>query len=138
MRLIRIEKRTDTLEGGMQLTRLVVDFITEGVPARLALDLPVGWDSWTRPQRVTWARQQVAGHLLGNRYVSGGEVIFPDMIAPEAAKGDFENLPGWATFTAAEAEAWIETNVTSLATAKTALKAMSKAIVYLRDVVIER
>ena len=49
------------------------------------------------------------------------------------AKVAMKNMPGWADWTAAEAESWINTNVTDLASAKTALKAMAKAIVYLRD-----
>jgi hypothetical protein len=50
-----------------------------------------------------------------------------------AAKTDMKALPGWSTWTGAQAESWINTNVTDLASAKTALKAMAKAIVYLRD-----
>lgn len=49
------------------------------------------------------------------------------------AKTGMKNLPGWATWTATQAEEWIEGNVTSLATAKTALKALAKAVIYLRD-----
>jgi hypothetical protein len=49
-----------------------------------------------------------------------------------------KSLPGWATWTAVEAEAWIETNVTSLATAKTALGAMAKALIYLRDMAVDK
>lgn len=64
-----------------------------------------------------------------------------DALAAEAAKAQtvadaiasMRNLPGWATWTGAQAEAWIQTNVTDLSSAKTALKAMAKAICYLRD-----
>lgn len=52
-------------------------------------------------------------------------------------RANFAAMPGWATWTDAEAEAWIEANVTDLASAKTALKAMAKAIVYLRNVTID-
>jgi hypothetical protein len=54
-------------------------------------------------------------------------------LAKDAARDGFEGLPGWATWTAAEAATWIETNVTDLASAKTALIAMAQAIVHLRD-----
>lgn len=49
----------------------------------------------------------------------------------------FQNLPGWATWTATEAEAWINANVTDLASAKTALKSMAKAIIHLRNIAID-
>lgn len=54
-------------------------------------------------------------------------------VARQTGESGMDALPGWATFTAAEAEQWIEDNVTNLASAKTALKAMAKAIVYLRN-----
>jgi len=85
------------------------------------------------------------------------------------ARQDFLNLPSWASWTAQEAEdfihgdvlnamgkaeleAWININVTTLATAKTALillgqelidlreicEAMAKAIVLLREIAVER
>lgn len=51
----------------------------------------------------------------------------------EEARDWGTNLPGWATWTAQQAVDYVEANVTDLATAKAALKAMAKAIVYLRD-----
>lgn len=51
------------------------------------------------------------------------------------AEADFANLPGWASWTGDEAAAWIDTNVNDLASAKVALQAMAKAIMYLRDMV---
>lgn len=50
-----------------------------------------------------------------------------------SAESEFGNLPGWAHWTPAEAEAWIETNVTDLASAKTVLKNLAKAVLYLRN-----
>lgn len=141
MRITRIERLTGIPETPLapaMPAALLVTFVDAGVETRLRLELPAGWDTWTRQRKVGWGRQQVADHLLINRYVPGSEIIYPDLAAPETAKGDFENLPGWATWTAAEAEAWISANVTSLATAKIALQAMARAIVYLRDVMIER
>jgi len=49
------------------------------------------------------------------------------------SKTGMKNQTGWATWTADQAEAWINTNVTDLAGAKTALKAMARAIIFLRD-----
>jgi hypothetical protein len=54
-------------------------------------------------------------------------------VVQSGACDDFTALPGWASWTGAEAETWIENNVTDLASAKTALKAMAKAIMYLRN-----
>jgi hypothetical protein len=55
--------------------------------------------------------------------------------AKEQAKNDFiNNTPDWLkTYTVAEAQAWIDTNVTDLASAKTALKHVAQAIVFFRD-----
>lgn len=39
----------------------------------------------------------------------------------------------FATLTAAQATAWIDSNVTNLASAKTALKRLAEMIIYLRD-----
>jgi len=63
--------------------------------------------------------------------------VEPKALPADDGRANFAAMPGWATWTDAEAEAWIETNVTDLASAKTALKAMSRAIVYLRNVAID-
>lgn len=52
-------------------------------------------------------------------------------------RSQFSALTGWSSWTAAEAESWIETNVTDLASAKNTLKAMAKAIVYLRNISVD-
>lgn len=57
----------------------------------------------------------------------------PQDLGQDAGTAGIAALPGWADFTAAEAEAWITNNVINLATAITALKAMAKMLVYLRD-----
>ncbi len=49
-----------------------------------------------------------------------------------AADG-IRNIPNWATWTPQEAEAWIELNVISLATAKIVLKKLAIVVCYLRD-----
>ena len=53
--------------------------------------------------------------------------------AAAASKTAMSSLPGWATWSADEAVAYIDQNVTDLASAKTVQKAMAKAIIYLRD-----
>lgn len=49
--------------------------------------------------------------MLSNTYEASDEVLFPDEAAQEQAADDFEALPGWATWTAAEAEAFIHDSV---------------------------
>jgi hypothetical protein len=92
-----------------------------------------------------------------------------DRVAADAAKTAFRNLPNWATWTAAEAsgyvhsdvlggwtkaqlDSYVDTNVTNIATARTALKQLgeelidlraicerlAEAVVYLRDVAVRR
>ncbi|MCJ7824973.1 MAG: hypothetical protein MUP44_08750 [Anaerolineales bacterium] len=56
-----------------------------------------------------------------------------EQLPDERAADDFSALPGWATWTADEAAQWIAANVTDLAGAKTALTAMARAIILLRD-----
>lgn len=139
MRLLQVRKRRTFGEDGQLLRSvLIVEFSTGGIVAKLEFEPPGNWDSLSRAQRVAWVKQQLTNHLISYTYEPSDEVIFPDETAKETAANEFENLPGWATWSALEAENWVETNVTSLATAKTALKAMAKAIVFLRDRVIER
>jgi len=49
------------------------------------------------------------------------------------AEPAIRNIPGWATWTAQEAEDYIEADVTDLASAKKVMKAQAKMICYLRD-----
>ncbi len=51
----------------------------------------------------------------------------------EGAEGNAAAIPGWATWTADESVAWIDANVTDLASAKQALRAMARMIVAMRD-----
>lgn len=50
-----------------------------------------------------------------------------------AAEGAAGNIPGWATWSESEATDWIDNNVTDLASAKTALRALTRMVVALRD-----
>lgn len=54
----------------------------------------------------------------------------------DVGRGSIKALPGWATWDATEARGWVETNVTNLATAKTAIKALAEMVVFLRDAVL--
>jgi hypothetical protein len=51
----------------------------------------------------------------------------------EEAGDHAADIPGWATWTEAEATAWIDANVIDLASAKAALTAMARLIVALRN-----
>jgi acetylornithine deacetylase/succinyl-diaminopimelate desuccinylase-like protein len=72
-------------------------------------------------------------------------------VAAETARGDFRNLPDWATWTGQQAadyihanvlsgmtpgqvEAWVNANVTTLATAKTGLILVGRELADLRDI----
>ncbi len=44
-----------------------------------------------------------------------------------------ESVPGWATWSEPDTLAWIDENVTDLASAKQALRAMSRMVIALRD-----
>jgi hypothetical protein len=68
------------------------------------------------------------------------DAMTPDQIAAarvatvaSAADGHAANIPGWATWPEAKALAWIDGNVTDLASAKVALKAMARMLVALRN-----
>jgi predicted RNase H-like HicB family nuclease len=63
-------------------------------------------------------------------------LYFPEDVERERrqqADVDIAAIPGWATWTAQEAQDWIDANVTSLASARTALKAMARMLVALRN-----
>ncbi|GIK36579.1 MAG: hypothetical protein BroJett011_04120 [Chloroflexota bacterium] len=138
MRLKSVKRQMVLSPDFQETTSLIVTFQEAGAEATISLPLPEQWDTLNRAEKLTWVKQAVITHLLGNTYGGDENEIFPDRLAQEAAADQFEQLPGWATWSAVEAEGWVEANVTNLATAKTALKAMAKAIVYLRDCVIER
>lgn len=80
-------------------------------------------------------------------YTGEYETYFAGVAAAQAAadlkvanaKTGMQNLPGWATWTAQQVEDWIVANIGDLSTAAhraaliTAIKAIGKAIIYLRD-----
>lgn len=82
---------------------------------------------------------------------TAAQVVGRPVLAGHRAKIDFSKLPGWAAWTGEEAadyisqdvlagmtkveiDAWVETNVTNLATAKTALKLIGSELVDLREI----
>jgi hypothetical protein len=139
---MRLKKITKTFRAGVEVGDLIeviiVEFATAGQLIALSLDLPDGFDEWSRAEKIVWGKAEVTQHLASNSYAPSGTVIYPDLSAGEDASAAIESTPGWAGWTAAEAEGWIEQNVSNLASAKTALKAMARLIVHLRDITVER
>jgi len=60
-----------------------------------------------------------------------------DLIEKILPERQFRSLPGWSTWTPAEAASWIDSNVTDLASAKVVLKNMARAIVLLRSLILK-
>lgn len=137
MRILEI-LQTNQVINNQVMVQLVLKFEHQGIRTQLLLALPGNWYNLTRAQKLAWAKQQVADHLVGNVYLESHTVIYPDKTAQEQAATDFEAMPGWATWTAQEVAAWVDANVTNVATARTAIRALAQAIVYLRDRVIEK
>jgi len=128
---------SDTMEQVGQEEALLLRGRVDGIQFSLEAPLPDNWDDLDRSEKIAWGKSAIADHLTQFNYTAP-EPLFPDRAAPDAAREQFENLPGWATWTGQEAAQWVEDNVTDLASAKIALKAMGRAIMYLRDIVIER
>jgi hypothetical protein len=131
MRLRRITRMPD--RDGM-----IVEFSSGGVVSTIQQPFPAGWADMSRAEKIAWGKGQIEDHLAGSIYVLPEQVYFPDYSIPEHAKDDFDALPGWATWTGQEAADWIDENVIDLPSARLALTRMAQAIIYLRDVVIER
>lgn len=134
MRLLEIRQVT-TLEGEELANRCVLRFCQDdGVVAQLFVDFPdpppTDWRQW--------AEALLADHLTNNTYSEPYIVLWPDRTKVSASKDFFDQLPGWASWTGAEAAAWIDANVSNLDSARSALAKMAQAIVYLRDIVVER
>lgn len=132
MRLKRISKNSYN-----NTSSIFIEFVSNGVYGNLTFPVPDNFDVMTRAEKVAWSKRQIADYLNTYILAASNETFFPDNMSQETAANDFDNLPGWGTWTAGEAESWIDTNVTTLAMAKIALKAMAKAIVYLRNVTME-
>jgi len=61
-----------------------------------------------------------------------------ETLPADVGRNGLATLPGWASWSAQEAANWIDGSVTDLTSAKAALQAMAKAIVYLRKAVVGR
>lgn len=93
------------------------------------------------PSRVFQRRITIEAHQeTGTDPETGEEFQFwvvdsvvSEQLPDEAARDEFGDLPGWATWTSDEAATWIDENVTDLVSARVALVAMARAIVALRD-----
>jgi len=106
----------------------------DGVSGQLAFPqpdpLPEDWRAWARE----WITERLQGYTLGRPY----DLLWPHPETADTAQADLENLPGWATWSAAEGQNYIDSNVTDLASAKVVLRSMAAAILHLRDLVIPR
>ena len=137
MRLVQARVADVLIDDNMEkMLYVVID--DNGVQHEISVALPDRWGDWTRIEKVQWVRAWITEHAQTHRYIPGADVIFPDVALKDLALANFENLPGFATWTAQEANAWIEGNVIDLDTAKVALSRMAQALVYLRDIVIWR
>jgi hypothetical protein len=133
--MVRIADVIDPAPGRALLVTVEQD---NGVPHTFSLPVPVEWDAWDRAQKVAWVKAQAETLFAGMTFYDGATVVYPNRAARVLAKAGVRGLPGWATWTAAEADAWINTNVTDLASAKLALRRMAQMLCHLRDIVVER
>lgn len=103
------------------------------------VDTPEKFASWYLSQSLTATTDEstlrkrfvIEAHQDGDAWAVDSAT--PATLGQDAGTAGIVGLPGWATWTAAEAEAWITNNVTNFATALPVLKAMAKLLVYLRD-----
>lgn len=87
----------------------------------------------TFQKRIVIEAHQENGTLIlpGAPWIVDGVTV--EQLPDERARDEFAGFPGWAIWTGDEAATWIEDNVTDLASVKTTLTAMARAIVALRD-----
>ncbi len=116
---------------------LEICYVQNGANNNFFVPLDVDWDTWTREEKIAWVRQELDDYIVQSKIVMAGN-FYPDGDPPIIAKNDIENMPGWASWTAQEANDWIEVNVVDLASAKTVLKSIARMVVHLRDIGVER
>jgi hypothetical protein len=106
-----------------------IDFIPKGDPDTLET-LLANWEQ--APPGFTAPTEQ---QLLDGLAVVQSEIAAADVAQAieDTAQSGWDNIPNWATWTAEEAETWIETNVTNFAEAKVVLKKQAVAIMWLAD-----
>lgn len=133
MRLTKVEYLLDGPNAGINIT-----FTQGGVKGVHWLPIPEGWAEMTRAEKKAHVVAEVESYLSNRVLIDPAQIVLPDTVGAETAKDEFEGMPGWADWNAAQAEAWIDANVTDLASAKNVLSKMARAVIYLRDIVIER
>jgi hypothetical protein len=141
MRLLRAERRKVMLPlpGGEVLIGLLdVRFSVNGTEVTVSLALPAEWDTWDRPTKIAWAKQEVASRTAENRYRSADELVFPDPSVQDKAISDFQDLPGWSTWDAQQVEGYVRANAKDVDSMVDILVRMGQALVHMRDAVIER
>jgi len=126
--------------------------IAQANHARLDLDIRALFAGRINGVDLDTARQMVVVHVDGDltaeeqaalqSLVSTHDplALTPDQISSAqindvlaSADSNSAAIPGWATWTEAEALDWLDANVTDLASAVTALKALARMVVALRN-----
>lgn len=147
MRIKRFLVETTTGDNGQIFKSGIITF---GNNFTVTTALPDNWDSLTAIEQMTWAQEWLDDHLTQYIY-KNGNVIYPDQVEQDSAITGIGNLPGWANWTATEAanyistnvlggmtreqvESWVDTNVSNLAQAKTALKLLGDELIDLREI----
>lgn len=128
---VQAKRRGDVVDLTINQHQVTLLFSEVDTPEKfaawyLAQSLVTPADESTLRQRFV-----IEAHQVDDAWVVDSAT--PALLGQDVGTAGIVALPGWATWTAAEAEAWITANVTNLATAITALKAMAKLLVYLRD-----
>lgn len=128
---VQAKRRGDLVDLTINQNQVTLFFSEVDTPAKFA-----AWylaQSLTAPTDEATLRQRfvIEAHQVDDAWIVDSAT--PQDLGQDVGAAGIVALPGWATWTAAEAEAWITANVTNLATAITALKAMAKMLVYIRD-----
>ncbi|MCP4540599.1 MAG: hypothetical protein GY832_25970 [Chloroflexi bacterium] len=130
-----VELALDYQGRRVAMTARLSSTIEEVAALALAQEFPA------RPSRAFQRRFTIEAHReTGTDPDTGEESQFwvvdsvtHEALPDEAARDEFTALPGWADWTGDDAAQWIEANVTDLASAKTALVGLARAVVLLRD-----
>ncbi len=140
MRLNKIHRVRQNISGGsgeqlVDFLRVEVsedgEVIVENIP------VPIGWDSWDQATKVQWTKDQTQLLLTAQHHVHG-EHIYSNFTAVEAAIASVKVLPGWSTWTPDEAVAWVQLHSTSTNDFRALFEVMTRMLILLRDIVIER
>lgn len=105
--------------------------IFQGVSARKGKIVIHLADNATGQQQAD-AQQLVQSHDMNSRTDEQQAIVAAANILSQA-ETNVRNIPGWASWDEATALQWVTTNVTDLASAKTALLALTRMVIALRD-----